>query len=128
MSVPKYLSKREQQIMELIYRHGRMTAAEIQEGLPDKLANSGVRTLLSILERKGWLLHEEAGSKSKYVYFPAKPSEEAAKSAFQELLQTFYNGSLRGLVTTLLNDREVRLSPTDIEEIKELIAKAEAAE
>lgn len=110
--------------MELIYRQGRMTAAEIQGGLPDRLANSGVRTLLTILERKGWLLHDEAGS--KYVYYAAKPREEAAKSAVRGLLQTFYDGSLASLVTTLLSDEEAKLSPSDIEEIKELIAKAEA--
>ncbi len=110
--------------MELIYRNGRMTAVEIQESLPDKLANSGVRTLLSILEKKGWLRHDEEGS--KFVYYAAKPHGEAAKSALHGLLQTFYNGSLGNLVTTLLNDRELRLSPSDIEEIKELISKAEA--
>src|ERR1700689_294432 len=109
MSTREYLSKREQQIMELIYQNGRMSATEIQEGLPDNLANSGVRTLLTILEKKGWLLHDEA--RSKYVYYPAKPREEAAKSALHGLLQTFYNGSLGSLVTTLLNDQEVKLSP-----------------
>jgi BlaI family transcriptional regulator, penicillinase repressor len=124
MSAREYLSKREQQIMELVYRQGAMTAVEIQSSLPDKLANSGVRTLLTILERKGWLVHEEVGA--KYVYHPAKPREEAARSALQGLVQTFYNGSLGGLVVTLLNDREVDLSPTDIEEIKGLISKAEA--
>ena len=124
MSAQKYLSKREQQIMELIYRNGRMTAAEIQAGLPDKLANSGVRTLLTILEKKGWLLHDEAGA--KYVYYAAEAHEQAAKSALHGVLQTFYNGSLGSLVTTLLSDREVKLSPSDIEEIKELISKAEA--
>ena len=124
MSTREYLSKREQQIMELIYRNDRMSAAEIQSGLPGNLANSGVRTLLTILEKKGWLLHDEAGS--KFVYYAAKPREEAAKSALQGLLQTFYNGSLGSLVATLVNDREVQLTSTDIEEIKELIAKAEA--
>jgi len=63
MRTKEYLSKREQQIMELVYRNGRMTAVEIQEGLPDNLANSSVRTLLTILERKGWLKHDEAGAK-----------------------------------------------------------------
>jgi len=99
--------------MELIYRNGRMTAVDIQEGLPDRLANSGVRTLLSILERKGWLLHDEAGA--KFVYHAAKPREEAAKSALHGLLHTFYDGSLGSLVATLVNDQEVRLSHNDIE-------------
>jgi BlaI family transcriptional regulator, penicillinase repressor len=124
MASREYLSKREQQIMDLVYRQGKMTAGEIQLALPGEPANSSVRTFLSILERKGWLLHEEDGA--KYVYFPAKPHEEAAKSALHGLLQTFYNGSLGGLVATLVNDREVKLSQTDIDEIKALISKAEA--
>ena len=124
MRTKEYLSKREQQIMELVYRNGRMTAVEIQEGLPDNLANSSVRTLLTILERKGWLKHDEAGA--KYVYFAAKEREDEAKSALQGLLQTFYNGSLGSLVATLVSDRETRLTPEEIEEIKELIAKSEA--
>jgi len=112
--------------MELIYQNGRMTATEVQAGLPDNLANSGVRTLLSILERKGWLLHDETGS--KYVYYAARSHEEAAKSALRGVLQTFYSGSLGSMVTTLLSDRELRLSPSDIEEIKELISKSEATQ
>ncbi len=109
--------------MELIYRHGRMTAAEIQAQLTGELANSSVRTLLTILEKKGWLLHDEAGV--KYVYYAARPHDEAAKSAFRGLLNTFYNGSLGSLVATLVNDREVKLTQQDIAEIKELISKAE---
>jgi predicted transcriptional regulator len=124
MSTHEYLSKREQQIMELIYRNGRMSATEIQSSLPGNLANSGVRTLLTILEKKGWLLHDEAGA--KYVYYAAKPREDAAKSALLGLLQTFYDGSLGSLVATLVNDRELKLSPGEIEEIKVLISKAEA--
>ncbi len=124
MRTKEYLSKREQQIMEMVYRNGRMTAVEIQDGLSGNLANSSVRTLLTILERKGWLRHDEAGA--KYVYYAAKEREDEAKSALHGLLQTFYNGSLGSLVATLVSDRETRLTPEEIEEIKELIAKSEA--
>ena len=110
--------------MEMVYRNGRMTAVEIQDGLSGNLANSSVRTLLTILERKGWLRHDEAGA--KYVYYAAKEREDEAKSALHGLLQTFYNGSLGSLVATLVSDRETRLTPEEIEEIKELIAKSEA--
>ena len=85
------LSRRERQIMEIIYCHGRATAGEIHRELPDRPSYSTVRTLLRVLEEKGYLTHESDGP--RYVYSPCISTEKAKRSAIEQLLRTFFNNS-----------------------------------
>ena len=94
------LSRRERQIMDVVYAAEKATAAEIQKQLPDDLSYSTVRTLLRILESKGYLRHGEEGL--RYVYSPAIPREAARKSALQRILRTFFDGSAQQAVAALL--------------------------
>ena len=85
------LSRRERQIMDVVYRLGRATAAEVQEGLPDPPSYSAVRALLRVLEEKGHLRHEQDGPRN--VYVPTVPRDAARSSAVRALLETFFGGS-----------------------------------
>jgi BlaI family penicillinase repressor len=98
------LSRRERQIMDIIWRHGRATANEIHEELPDAPSYSAVRALLAVLVNKGHLRHERDGK--KYVYVPTASTEKAGKSALRRLLTTFFNNSPSELVATLLDPKE----------------------
>jgi predicted transcriptional regulator len=98
------LSRRERQIMDIIWRHGRATANEIHEELPDAPSYSAVRALLAVLVNKGHLRHERDGK--KYVYVPTASTEKAGKSALRRLLSTFFNNSPSELVATLLDPKE----------------------
>lgn len=104
------LSRRERQIMDIIWRHSRATANEIHEELPDAPSYSAVRALLAVLVNKGHLRHEREGK--KYVYVPMASTEKAGKSALRRLLSTFFNNSPSELVATLLDPKE-----TDDEEL-----------
>jgi predicted transcriptional regulator len=96
--------------MDIIWRHGRATANEIHEELPDAPSYSAVRALLAVLVNKGHLRHEREGK--KYVYVPTASTEKAGKSALRRLLSTFFNNSPSELVATLLDPKE-----TDDEEL-----------
>src|SRR5579871_3138572 len=99
MRANAYLSKREQQIMELVYLRGKVTAAEVTEALPGSPSNSTVRTLLRILEDKSQLKHEEVAG--KYVYSACAPRQTAAKGALRSVLETFFHGSVSDVVAAL---------------------------
>ena len=99
------LSRRERQIMDVIWRAGRATATEIHEGLPDAPSYSAVRALLAVLVNKGHVKHERDGK--RYVYEPLASQEKAGKSALRRLLSTFFNNSPASLVATLLDPKEV---------------------
>jgi BlaI family transcriptional regulator, penicillinase repressor len=116
------LSRRERQIMDLIYAAQRATASEIQKSMPDELSYSTVRTLLRILEGKGYLRHSEEGL--RYVYEPAVPKEAARKSALQRMLRTFFDGSAQQAVAALLDPKMFRLSEEQLDELTELIERA----
>jgi predicted transcriptional regulator len=98
------LSRRERQIMDIIWRHGRATANEIHEELADAPSYSAVRALLAVLVNKGHLRHERDGK--RYVYVPIASAEKAGKSALRRLLSTFFNNSPAELVATLLDPKE----------------------
>src|SRR5262245_4743146 len=85
------LTKRERQIMDVLYRLGRTTAAEAMDDLEDAPGNSTVRTQLRVLERKGHVRHEEEGL--RYVYMPTVPRHSARRSALKHLVDTFFDGS-----------------------------------
>src|SRR5947207_1625120 len=104
----RVLSRRETQIMDIVYRLGRATAGEIHSLLPDAPHAAAVRTLLRILEGKGQLRHEKDGP--RHVYFPTMPRDVARKSAMKHLLGTFFNGSRAAAMAALLDDDERPLS------------------
>ncbi len=121
-SVPKeanYLTKREQQVMEVIYRLGQADVAEVLDGLPDPLNNSSVRTHLRILEGKGHLTHTEENG--KFVYRPTKARPAAARSALTRLLQTFFDDSAEAVVATLLSVKAGDLAPDELDRLKAMI-------
>ena len=103
------LSRRERQIMDILYRSGRATAAEVQAGLPDAPGYSAVRALLRILEEKGHVRHAADGP--RYVYSPVVTRERAKRSALEHVLNTFFDGSAAQVVAAL-----VELSPRDLDE------------
>ncbi len=121
------LTRRERQIMEVVFARGAATAAEIQRELPDRLSYSSVRTFLRILEEKGYLSHREEGTAGggTYVYTPTVSPSRAAQSAMRKLLETFFGGSLEKAVATHLTDPRTRLSREQIARLRTLIEEAE---
>ena len=116
------LSRRERQIMDILYRRGRATAAEVMKELSGNPNDSTVRTQLRVLERKGHVRHEEAGL--RFVYMPAVPRRAARKSALRHLVDTFFDGSVENVVGALLGGEGARLSEEELERIARLVAKA----
>ena len=116
------LSRRERQIMDVLYRRGRATAAEVMEDVSGEPNYSTVRTQLRVLEEKGHVRHEEQGL--RYVYMPAVPRRAARKSALKHLMDTFFDGSAEQVVAAVLGGEAARLSDDDLKRIAELVAKA----
>lgn len=116
------LTRRERQIMDVVYARGRATVAEVLEGLSDAPSYSTVRTLLRLLEEKGRLRHEEAGP--RYVYIPTVPRERARRSALRNVIQTFFDGSTEDAMAALLDLHDLRRRPLELDRIKVLIDKA----
>ncbi len=119
---PSALSRRERQIMDILYRRGRATAAEVMADLSGGPNYSTVRTQLRLLERKGYLRHEEAGL--KYVYRPAVHPVAARKSALRHLMETFFDSSAEKVVGALLGGEAKRISEGELDRIAALVAKA----
>src|SRR5712692_2757056 len=116
------LSRRERQIMDILYRRGRATAGEVMAELTGDPSYSTVRTQLRVLEDKGHVHHEEHGL--RYVYMPAVPRHAARKSALRHLVDTFFDGSIEKVVGALLGGEGARLSEEELERIAGLVAKA----
>jgi BlaI family penicillinase repressor len=116
------LSRRERQIVDILYRRGRATAADVMEDLPGDSSYSTVRTQLRVLEEKGHVRHEEDGQ--RYVYTPAVPRGTVRRSALKHLVETFFEGSVEQTVAALLGSDATRLSAPELERIAELIEKA----
>ena len=116
------LSRRERQIMDILYRRGRATAGEVMGDLPGEPSYSTVRTQLRVLEDKGHVRHEEDGV--RYVYVPATPRRAARKSALRHLVDTFFDGSPTKAVAALLGGEAARVSDEDLERIAELVDNA----
>src|SRR5215472_13674278 len=116
------LTKRERQIMDVLYRLGRATAAEIMAQMPAAPGNSTIRTQLRVLEAKGHVRHEEHGL--RYVYLPTVPRHAARRSALRHLVDTFFDGSSAKAVAALLGGEATRLSDDDLQRIAELVKKA----
>ena len=113
------MSRRERQIMDIVYRRGRATAAEVLDDLPDPPSYDAVRAALRLLESRGHVKHEEDGP--RYVYLPTVPREAARASALTHLVRTFFNGSPEQVVTALFESEDVRPSAQQIDRIAELI-------
>jgi len=116
------LTRRERQIMDILYRRGRATATEVMDDLPGGPHYSTVRTQLRVLETKGQVTHEEQGS--RYVYMPAVPRRAARKSALRHLVDTFFDGSAEQVVAAVLGGEGARLSEEELDRIAELVDKA----
>ena len=116
------LSRRERQIMDVLYQRQRASAAEIRESLANPPSYSAVRALLRILEQKGHIRHAEKDL--RYVYFPTASRARARRAALRHLVQTFFDGSAAQAVATLLDPSTAHVSEDELERISELIAKA----
>jgi BlaI family transcriptional regulator, penicillinase repressor len=115
-------SRRERQIMDILYRRGRATGGEVMSDLPGNPSYSTVRTQLRVLERKGHVRHEEHGL--KFIYMPAVPRRAARKSALKHLVDTFFDGSVEKVVGALLGGEGARVSDEELERIAEHVANA----
>lgn len=113
------LSRRERQIMDILFTRGRATGLEIQEGLADKPNYSSVRTILRVLERKGYVRHFEEGL--RYVYEPTVAREAAIRSALQRIIRTFFDGSAKEAVAALLDPSAFHLSAEELKELAQMI-------
>jgi len=116
------LSRRERQIMDIIYSRGQASAAEVMENLADPPSYSAVRALLRVLEEKGHLRHTLDGQ--RYVYSPTIARERAKRSALQRVLQTFFDDSAEEAVAALLDISQERLSDDELKRMEDLIKKA----
>src|SRR6266508_1882802 len=116
------LTRRERQIMDIVYRRGRATAGEVMEELPGDPSYSTVRTQLRVLEDKGHVRHEEEGL--RYVYMPAVARRAAGKSALKHLVESFFDGSTEKTVAALLGGEGARFSDEELDRISGLIEKA----
>jgi predicted transcriptional regulator len=116
------LTKRERQIMDVLYRLGRATAAEVMARVPGAPGNSTIRTQLRVLERKGHVRHEEEGL--RYVYLPVVSRHAARRSALRHLVETFFDGSSAKVVAALLGGEASRLSDEELRRIADLVRSA----
>lgn len=120
--VQSKLSRRERQIMDVIYQLGKAAAADVMERIPDPPSYSAVRAMLAILEQKGQVRHEQDGA--RYVYLPVVARDKARKSALKSLVKTFFDGSPQNAIAALLEMPDAKLSRNDLEALTDLIEKA----
>lgn len=125
-SLHAVLSRRERQIMDILYQLGRATAGELVKALPGEPSDSTVRTQLRVLEAKGHVRHEEEGL--RYVYLPVVPRRVVRKSALKHLVNTFFDGSTEKVVAALLGPDGGRLSDEELDRIAAMVANARAEE
>ena len=116
------LTRRESQIMEILYRRRRATVEEIRSELPDAPSPSSVRKLLDIMIERGLLAREYDGP--RYVYFPAVKPEDASRSALKQLVRTFFNNSPGSAIAALLDIRSTQLSAAEYRELSNLLKRA----
>lgn len=119
---PPSLSRRERQIMDILYRRGRATGLDVMADLPGDPSYSTVRTQLRVLERKGHVRHEDQNG--KFIYMPAVHRRAARKSALKHLVDTFFDGSVEKVVGALLGGEGARVTDAELERIAEQVEKA----
>jgi predicted transcriptional regulator len=113
------LSRRERQILDVLYARGHATAAEVQSALPDPPSYSAIRALLRILEEKGHIRHETDGP--RYVFAPSVPRDRARRSALRHLLQTFFDNSASDAVAALLDTKKP--TPEELDRMEQMIER-----
>ena len=116
------LSRRERQIMDIIYQRGQATAAEVLQNLPNPPGYSAVRAMLRLLEEKGYLKHEQDGP--RYLFKPTLAREKARKSAMKQMLETFFDGSTEQAVAALLNLSKSKLGKEELDRLSRMIETA----
>jgi BlaI family transcriptional regulator, penicillinase repressor len=116
------LSRRERQVLDVLYRAGRATCAEVQKAMTDPPSYSAVRTFLRILEDKKIVRHEQDGS--RYVYIPIVEKERASRSALRHVLNTFFGGSVTQAISALLDEDSKHLSEQDWHRLSLMIEAA----
>jgi len=119
---PVQLSRRERQIMDVIYARGEAAVAEVRAALPDPPSYSAVRALLRVLEEKGHLKHRQDGP--RYVYAAKVPRNRASRSALRRVLHTFFEGSTEAAVAALLDMDSTKLSPDELDRLAKMIDQA----
>lgn len=122
MSVLAHLSRRERQILEILYERGKASAAEVRQAMPDAPGYSAVRALLRVLEEKGHVRHEEQGA--KYVYLPVVARNKARRSAVKHVMDTFFSGSPEQIVAALLDVSAARLTREELDRMAAMIEQA----
>jgi predicted transcriptional regulator len=113
------LTRRERQIIEVVYRLGKASAVEVVDNLPGSPHNATIRTILNVLEEKGFLQHETL--KGRYIYYPTIPLDQARRTALNQVLETFFKGSEASAVISILKKSDSDLSKEDAELILDLI-------
>src|ERR1017187_4358396 len=126
MSAPEGLSRRERQIMDILYQRGKGSASDVREAMEDAPGYSAVRAMLRVLEEKGHVKHQAEGL--KYVYVPVVAREKAKRSAVKHLLDTFFAGSPEQIVAALLDVSATRLTREELDRMSEMIEKAKREE
>ena len=116
------LSRRERQIMDIIYQHGEASVAEVLENMPDPPSYSAVRAMVRILEEKGHLKHRVDGT--KFIFKPTLPTENAKRSVLSHLVQTYFDGSVEQVVAALLDSSSTELSGLELDRLSRLIQEA----
>ena len=116
------LSRRERQIMDIIYQHGEASVAEVLENMPDPPSYSAVRAMVRILEEKGHLKHRVDGT--KFIFKPTLPTENAKRSVLSHLVQTYFDGSVEQVVAALLDSSSTALSEAELDRLSQLIQEA----
>lgn len=119
---PATLTRREREIMDILYRRGQATAAEVLEDMEDPPSYSSVRTLLRILEDEGHVKHVQDGP--RFVYSPKVARNEARKSALSHVVATFFEGSVEEAMVALVESSRSKLSPDELDRLAQLIARA----
>lgn len=116
------LSRRERQIMDIIYQQAEATVADVRKLLLDPPSYSSVRALLSVLEKKGYLKHKEQGR--RYIYYPTVALDRVKRSALKHLMETFFDDSAERVMAALLNIRGMKISEKELERMARLIEEA----
>ena len=116
------LSRRERQIMDILYQRGKSSASEVREGMANAPSYSAVRAMLRVLEEKGHVKHQEEGL--KYVYAPVVARDKAKRSAVKHVMETFFNGSAEQIVAALLDVSSTKLTRDELDRMAEMIEKA----
>ena len=117
------LSRRERQILDIIFARGSANVADVMEDLPEELSRSAVRTFLRILEHKGHVKHSKVGR--EFVYEAVQSSDNAGRSAVSRVLRTFFGGSLENALATYLSDPQADISDQELKRIAKLIKQAQ---